>query len=77
MFEFRWFVDRKIEKIIEKSFFCVSQGDAIRFVLEKQRRTVLGSELQNLLLKGQEVPAETAVRCLEIILMNAKCQTRG
>lgn len=57
--------------------FFVSQGDAIRFVLEKQRRTVLGTELQNLLLKGQEVPAETAVRCLEIILMNAKCQTRG
>jgi hypothetical protein len=33
--------------------------------------------MQTTLLKGNDVLPETAVRCLEIALMNAKCQTRG
>jgi hypothetical protein len=33
--------------------------------------------MQTVLLKGTDITPETAVRCLEIALMNAKCQTRG
>jgi hypothetical protein len=33
--------------------------------------------MQGVLLKGNEITPETAIRCLEIALMNAKCQTRG
>jgi hypothetical protein len=33
--------------------------------------------MQTMLLKGNDILPETAVRCLEIALMNAKCQTRG
>lgn len=45
--------------------------------MEKQRHTILGKEMQEVLIKGNDILPETAVRCLEVALMNAKCQTRG
>ncbi len=33
--------------------------------------------MQTVLLKGNDISPEKAIRCLEIALMNAKCQTRG
>ncbi|CAF2033300.1 unnamed protein product [Rotaria magnacalcarata] len=55
----------------------ISLGGAIRYILEKQRHTILGKEMQEVLIKGKDILPETAVRCLEVALMNAKCQTRG
>ncbi|UJR31514.1 hypothetical protein I4U23_019003 [Adineta vaga] len=68
-----------VTKRIIQEIGCVriSLGDAIRYILEKQRHTILGKDLHALLLKGSEISPETAIRCLEIILMNAQCQTRG
>ncbi|CAF4672521.1 unnamed protein product, partial [Rotaria magnacalcarata] len=55
----------------------ISLGGAIRYILEKQPHTILGKEMQEVLIKGKDILPETAVRCLEVALMNAKCQTRG
>ncbi|CAF3709748.1 unnamed protein product [Adineta steineri] len=67
-----------VKRLIEElGCMRISIGDAIRYILEKQRHTVLGKDLQALLLKGSDISPETAIRCLEITLMNAKCQTRG
>ena len=33
--------------------------------------------MQTILLRGDDISPETAIRCLEIALMNARCQTRG
>ncbi|CAF2709566.1 unnamed protein product [Rotaria sp. Silwood2] len=52
-------------------------GDAIRYILEKQHNTILGKEMQQVLVKGNEIGPETAIRCLEVALMNTKCETRG
>ncbi|CAF1144837.1 unnamed protein product [Adineta ricciae] len=68
-----------VAKRIVEEIGCVriSLGDAVRYILDKQRHTILGKELHGLLLKGGEISPETAIRCLEMMLMNAKCQTRG
>ncbi|CAF4826662.1 unnamed protein product, partial [Rotaria sp. Silwood1] len=68
-----------VAKRIVQEMGCVriSLGDAIRYILEKQRHTILGKEMQEILVKGNDIIPETAIRCLEVALMNAKCQTRG
>ncbi|CAF1405575.1 unnamed protein product [Rotaria sordida] len=68
-----------VTKRIVQEMGCVrlSLGDGIRYILEKQRQTILGKEMQEILIKGNEISPEIAIRCLEVALMNAKCQTRG
>ncbi|CAF0983872.1 unnamed protein product, partial [Didymodactylos carnosus] len=55
----------------------VSLGDAVRYILEKEINTVLGKQMQTTLLAGNDIIPEIAIQCLEIALMDVKCQTRG
>lgn len=62
-----------------EEFGCVrlSMGEAIRMVLESQKKTFLGQCLLQHLNKGLAVPDELAVRALEVAIMDMRCQTRG
>jgi adenylate/nucleoside-diphosphate kinase len=62
-----------------KEFGCVrlSAGEAIRTILEKQPETELAHNVNSFLLKGKSVPDELTVKCIEIVIMDVKCQLRG
>ncbi|XP_069743657.1 adenylate kinase 9 isoform X3 [Narcine bancroftii] len=55
----------------------ISAGGAIRDVLTSQRKTTLAVNIIKHLKQGLIVPDELVVKCLEVTLMNVKCNTRG
>ena len=55
----------------------LSMGEAVRMVLETQQKTRLGGMVKAHLWKGMVLPDELAVQCLEVALMDMRCQTRG
>ena len=62
-----------------KQFGCMrlSAGEAIRAILDKQRHTELANAIQQHLIKGQSVPDELTIQCIQLALMNVQCQLRG
>ncbi|XP_072356094.1 adenylate kinase 9 isoform X2 [Scyliorhinus torazame] len=55
----------------------ISAGDAVRTVLLTQKKTELAVHINNHLKKGLIVPDEFVTKCLEVVLMNIICNTRG
>lgn len=55
----------------------ISIGDAMRTVLSTQGKTELATEMLKHLNQGLTVPDELAIQCLEVVLMNLVCSTRG
>ncbi|XP_060948026.1 adenylate kinase 9-like [Limanda limanda] len=55
----------------------LSIGRAIRMVLEIQETTDLAVQVKLLLSQGLMVPDELAIQCLEVVLLNSVCSTRG
>ncbi|XP_069830926.1 adenylate kinase 9 [Dendropsophus ebraccatus] len=55
----------------------LSIGDAIRSVLENQPNTELALDIKCHLEKGNVVPDDLAIRCLEIAMMDLTCNTTG
>ncbi|KAG8582448.1 hypothetical protein GDO81_008055 [Engystomops pustulosus] len=55
----------------------LSLGHAIRSVLENQPYTELASDIKGHLKKGLVVPDDLAIRCLEIAMMDLRCNTIG
>jgi adenylate/nucleoside-diphosphate kinase len=62
-----------------KEFGCVrlSVGEAIRAILINQPTTELAQEIQSYLIKGKTVPDELAIQCIEISVLDVKCQLKG
>ena len=55
----------------------LSVGEAIRSVLEKQPDTELAELINMHLIRGKTVPDELAIQCIEVAIMDVKCQTNG
>lgn len=55
----------------------LSIGGVMRTVLSAQDKTELAAEMQNYLSQGLTVPDELAIQCLEVVLLNSVCSTRG
>lgn len=55
----------------------LSIGGVMRTVLSVQDRTQLASEILKYLRQGLTVPDELAIQCLEVVLLNVVCSTRG
>lgn len=55
----------------------LSIGSVIRKVLKNQKHTHLAVQVQNYLSQGLVVPDELAIQCLEVVLLNSACSTRG
>lgn len=62
-----------------KEYGCMrlSIGEAIRMVLERQSKTDLALKIKEQLFKGQTVPDELSIQCLEVALLDVICQIRG
>ena len=62
-----------------KEFGCVrlSVGEAIRAILNNQSNTALAQEIKQFLFKGKVIPDELAIQCIEISILDVKCQLRG
>ena len=62
-----------------KEYGCVrlSIGEAIRSVLQKQPKTELAIKIKEHLFKGKTVPDELCIKCLEVAILDVKCQSRG
>lgn len=62
-----------------KEFGCVrlSVGEAVRAILDKQPNTALAQEIRQFLFKGKTVPDELAIQCIEISILDVRCQLRG
>jgi adenylate/nucleoside-diphosphate kinase len=62
-----------------KEFGCVrlSLGEAIRMILENQPDTELAENINAHLIKGKIVPDELAIQCVEVAIMDVKCQING
>ena len=62
-----------------KEFGCVrlSVGEAIRMILENQPDTELAENINAHLIKGKIVPDELAIQCVEVAIMDVKCQING
>lgn len=58
---------------------CVrlSVGEAIRAILDNQPDSELAESIRNYLIKGKTVPDELAIQCIEIAILDVKCQLRG
>ncbi|XP_026878248.2 adenylate kinase 9 isoform X1 [Electrophorus electricus] len=55
----------------------LSIGDAMRMVLSTQGSSELATQMLTHLSLGQTVPDELAIQCLEVVLMDLVCSTRG
>ncbi|KAB5539635.1 hypothetical protein PHYPO_G00091290 [Pangasianodon hypophthalmus] len=55
----------------------LSIGGVMRTVLSVQDKTELAAEMLKYLSQGLTVPDELAVQCLEVVLLNLVCSTRG
>ncbi|XP_076873527.1 adenylate kinase 9 isoform X2 [Brachyhypopomus gauderio] len=55
----------------------LSIGDAMRTVLTTQGSSELASQMLKHLRQGLTVPDELAIQCLEVVLMDLVCSTRG
>ncbi|XP_015211824.2 adenylate kinase 9 isoform X1 [Lepisosteus oculatus] len=55
----------------------LSVGEAMRLVLSSQKQTELAFQMNKYLTKGQTVPDELAIQCVEVALMDLVCSTRG
>lgn len=62
-----------------KEFGCVrlSAGEAIRAVLTNQPYSELAENMRAYLIKGKTVPDELTIQCIEIAILDVKCQLRG
>lgn len=62
-----------------KQYGCVrlSVGEAIRAVLKNQPNTELAETIQSYLIKGKTVPDELAIQCIEVCILDVKCQLHG
>lgn len=52
-------------------------GDSIRMVATQQPKTELAKKVQTILRKGQTIPDDLAIECLQVHLMDMNCSTRG
>ncbi|CAF0775596.1 unnamed protein product [Brachionus calyciflorus] len=68
-----------LAKRFAKEFGCVrlSAGEAIRSVLDNQPYTELAENIRSYLTKGKTVPDELTIQCIELALLDVKCQLRG
>ncbi|TSN30253.1 Adenylate kinase 9 [Bagarius yarrelli] len=55
----------------------LSIGGVMRTVLSVQDQTELATEMVKYLSRGLAVPDELAIQCLEVVLLNLVCSTRG
>lgn len=55
----------------------LSIGSVIRKVLNSQTHTHLAVQMQKYLSQGLVVPDELAIQCLEVMLLNSACSSRG
>ncbi|XP_043922739.1 adenylate kinase 9 [Protopterus annectens] len=55
----------------------ISIGEAIRSILTTQEQSELAIQINKLLTKGQAVPDELAIQCLEVMMLDLICNTRG
>lgn len=55
----------------------LSIGGVMRTVLSLQDNTKLATEMLRNLNQGLTVPDELAIQCLEVVLLNLVCSTRG
>ncbi|XP_072537006.1 adenylate kinase 9 [Salminus brasiliensis] len=55
----------------------LSIGDVMRMVLSTQSSTELANQMLKHLNQGLTVPDELAIQCLDVVLMNLACSTRG
>ncbi|KAK3516708.1 hypothetical protein QTP70_022501 [Hemibagrus guttatus] len=55
----------------------LSIGAVMRTVLSVQEKTELATEMLKYLSQGLPVPDELAIQCLEVVLLNLVCSTRG
>ncbi|KAG7316817.1 hypothetical protein KOW79_020358 [Hemibagrus wyckioides] len=55
----------------------LSIGAVMRTVLSLQDKTELATEMLKYLSQGLTVPDELAIQCLEVVLLNLVCSTRG
>uniref|UniRef100_A0A4W3JUK8 Uncharacterized protein n=1 Tax=Callorhinchus milii TaxID=7868 RepID=A0A4W3JUK8_CALMI len=55
----------------------ISAGEAVRTVLVTQKKTFLALQINKHLKKGLTVPDELVVQCIEVLLMDILCNTRG
>ncbi|XP_053469806.1 adenylate kinase 9 isoform X2 [Ictalurus furcatus] len=55
----------------------VTIGGVMRTVLSLQDKTELATEMLKYLSQGLTVPDELAIQCLEVVLLNVVCSTRG
>lgn len=55
----------------------LSIGGVMRTVLSLQDNTMLATEMLRNLNQGLAVPDELAIQCLEVVLLNLVCSTRG
>ena len=62
-----------------KEFNCVrlSVGEAIRAILANQPDSELAENINAHLCKGKTVPDELAIQCIEVAIMDVKCQLNG
>jgi adenylate/nucleoside-diphosphate kinase len=62
-----------------KEYGCVrlSVGEAIRAILKNQPNTELAETIQSYLTKGKSVPDELAIQCIEVSILDVKCQLHG
>ena len=62
-----------------KEYNCVrlSVGEAIRAILANQPDSELAESINAHLCKGKTVPDELAIQCLEVAIMDVKCQLNG
>lgn len=55
----------------------LSIGGVMRTVLSIQDKTELATKMLKYLSQGLTVPDELAIQCLEVVLLNLVCSTRG
>lgn len=55
----------------------LSIGSVMRTVLNTQEHTDLAIQMKKYLTEGLIVPDELAIQCLEVVLKNLDCSTRG
>lgn len=68
-----------LAKRFAKEYGCVrlSAGEAIRAVLDNQSYTDLAENIRSYLIKGKTVPDELTIQCIELSMLDVRCQVRG
>ncbi|XP_059501210.1 adenylate kinase 9 isoform X2 [Stegostoma tigrinum] len=63
--------------VSEFGILRISAGEAVRTILATQKKTELATHILKHLQKGLVVPDEFVIKCIELILMDVICNTRG